>query len=153
MRPRPKAWLAPLALAIAVLAATSCGKSSTTTTAPTPVLVTDSLVGTVQVLGVDTKPFSVQYPYAYTEASITVTSMKSVATGAAIDPATTIGVAFGTILADGTCSRSSIAEPATMLNQEKVSPAVFLNGLYCMQIFDSGTLLEPINYAITLKHY
>jgi hypothetical protein len=26
-------------------------------------------------------------------------------------------------------------------------------GTYCVQVFDAGTLTEPLNYSLTLKHY
>src|SRR5262245_39925681 len=76
---------------------TSAGCNSTsnssTATTPSPVLASDNLTGTITPLGTASNTFTVNYNAAYTNASITVTSLTSVATGAA--QSMTIGVGFG----------------------------------------------------------
>ena len=133
---------------LAVLAA-SCGKSATN---PTPMLSTETLTGTLGVLGSDFKTFRVNYVQLVTDASVTVTSLTTTAGGTPLT--VTIGVGFGSIAFDGTCTRSpAYSTPTAALNKELIAAGVFQAGEYCVQIYDSGTLTEPTNYTLVVKHY
>jgi hypothetical protein len=127
----------------------ACSKSPT---APTPVLATETLTGTVQVGGVDSKPFTVNYTGDVSDGSLTLNTLTSVTTGTAV--ATTIGVGFGTPAFDGSCVRSATyTATAATLGQEMIATGAFGPGTYCVQVFDAGTLTEPLSYSLTLKHY
>jgi hypothetical protein len=137
-------------LTLTTLAA-ACGGTSQPT-APTPVLATENFTGTVAVGGADSKRFTVSYADSASDASITVTSLTKVSDGTAVT--TTIGVAFGTIAFDQSCAASAnYTASAANLNQEYVAQGAFGPGPYCVRIYDAGTLTEPVNYAVTVKHY
>jgi hypothetical protein len=130
--------------------AAGCNKSPTQTT---PVLATETLTGTLAPLATSSKNFNVNFAYYASDASVTVTAMTTVASSTPVD--TTIGVAFGSIQFDGSCGRSTAyTAAAAHIGQELVASGVFIGpNTYCVQIFDSGTLAEPINYTLTVKHY
>jgi hypothetical protein len=143
-----------LGLVFGTGSAAGCG-SSTTATTPSAVLTTDTFTGTISPLGTDSHTFTVNYGSAYSDASITVTSLATVANGTA--RAITVGVGFGTSNL-GVCTRSaSYSNAAAPLNTElPTSGAPFIAGLYCVQVFDNTdnpTVTEPLTYAITVKHY
>jgi hypothetical protein len=141
---------AALAFTLVALIA-ACNKS---TTIPSPVLTTDTLSGTVNPQGSDFKTFTVQYTYSSSDAILTVTSLKSVATGAALN--ITIGAGFGQLAFDGSCTRSTTftANAAAVGAPYNTSPNVpFGPGPYCVSVFDAGTLTEPVAYTVTVQHY
>lgn len=139
-----------LGLMVGLMGASGCGNKTTTT--PSATLTTENLTGTLAVLGSDSKKFTVNYSFDVSDASVTVTSLTTVAASTPLT--TTIGVAFGTIAFDGSCAAAAAyTANAAALNQELVASGAFGPGQYCVKIFDSGTLTEPTNYAITLKHY
>lgn len=134
-------------LALTTLA--GCGKSPV---GPTPELTTETYTGTVKTGGSDFKTFVVNYALTSSDASVTVTAITSVATSTAID--TTIGVGFGNIAFDGSCTRAAAyTATAAKVSQELIASGAFGAGTYCVQVYDAGTLTEAINYAITVKHY
>lgn len=137
-----------LLLALAVTAA-ACGSQTTT---PTPVLSTENFTGTLSVGGSAFKTFTVNYQLTASDASITVTSLTTVADNTPLS--VTIGIAFGSIAFDGSCSRAaSYTDNAIPIGTERVAAAAFGPGTYCIAIFDNGTLTEPTNWAMTVKHY
>lgn len=136
--------LVPLLLGLA-----GCGNQTTT---PTPVLATENFTGTLAVRGSDAKRFDVTYAVAASDASIMVTSLTTVAANTPLS--TTISVAFGSIAFDGSCTASTTyTAAAAAINQELVAASAFGPGTYCVKISDIGTLTEPANYAMTVKHY
>lgn len=142
-----------LSAAALVAVPAACNRNSNQTV-PTPVQVTEEKTGTVQVGGQDTKTFTVNYAYDYSSASITLKSVTSVATGAAVS--TTLGVAFGSIAFDGSCTRASSATAtAATIGQTLTTGFIFQASNYCIAVFDAGTLTAtgPVNYAVTLTHY
>jgi hypothetical protein len=141
---------AGLALAALGALAASCGKNAT---APTPVLTTDTLTGTVGVLGTSFKTFDVNYEFLTTDGSVTLTALTSASTGTPLD--VTIGIAFGIIAFDGSCAPSSIyTAKAAKVGQPLVATQAFPgSGTYCVQVFDSGTLPEAANYTLSVQHY
>jgi hypothetical protein len=141
-----------LAAAVTLLGLSVSCKNNTSTV-PTAVLSTEDKTGVLAVGGTDTKTFTVNYTYDYSPASATLKSLTSVATNAAVS--TTIGIAFGSLNTfDGTCTRSSQAtQNAAVIGTENTTGSIFQNSTYCMQVFDNGTLTEPLNYTVTIKHY
>jgi hypothetical protein len=145
--------LAGAALFVSLVVLVGCGSSSPT--APTPVLATDTFTGTITTAGIQAFPFTVNYTNSGTDASITLTKVTSVATGT--DKAITLGVAFGQV-SGATCTAStSYTNSAATLNAElPTSGGVFGPGVYCVQVFDNpaaSTVNEPINFTIIVKHY
>ena len=151
MRSRLRARYAPLAILMGLLALTSgCDK---TQPAPTPDLLTDTFTGVLNVGGRDTKSFTVKYDLQVSDASVTVTSLKLASTNA--DVATTVGVGFGAFSNfDGSCAIApGFTDNAIPLNTERIARSQFRAGVFCIQIFDFGTLTEPVNYTFIVKHY
>ena len=138
--------------------ATACGGSTSPTapaSTPAPVLTTETFTGTIAPLGTDSHTFTVNYAASNSDASVTITSLSTISTGAA--QTISIGVGFGSTNL-GVCSRASnYSNPAAPLNTElQTSGAPFIAGSYCVQLFDntsSPTVTEPLNYSITVKHY
>lgn len=128
----------------------ACKKNSTL---PTPVQSTDQISGTVQKSGESVKTFDVNYSLSATPASVTVTGLTLASTGAALN--TTIGVAFGTFNTfDSTCTRAAAAtNAAAIIGTEYETQALFVQGKFCISVFDGGTLTEATNYTLTIKHY
>jgi hypothetical protein len=140
-----------LAAAVTLLGlSVSCNKQPTV---PTATLVNDDKTGTVNPGGQDVQTFTVNYSYDYTPATLTVKSLTSVATGAALS--ITIGVALGSIAFDGTCTRSSVATaPAAAVGQVNGPTGnIFINSTYCLAVYDNGTVTEPVKYTVTVQHY
>lgn len=130
--------------------AAGCGNKNT---APTPVLTTDTFTGTVGVLGTSNQNFVVNYALSYSDAAVKVTSLKTVATSTDVNK--TIGIGFGTIAFDGSCARSATyTATAATINQLLTASGVFVGTTqYCVQVFDAGTLTEPVTYTIEVQHY
>jgi hypothetical protein len=144
----------PIALgAIVFSMGAGCGSS----TAPSPVAMTEVFTGMLQPLGVDFKTFTVA-AQGVTDLSITVNSLNTVA---ASTPVTgiTVGVGIGTV--SGTACAVQVQNPAAVLGQELFAPNGASPGAYCVQISDcptgtsgcTSTLTEPVNYSMTVKHY
>ena len=148
---------ARLPVALALLAAVSLTFACSKKLGPSdiPTLATENFTGTIAPGGTASHTFTVRYEVSYTDASVTVTSLTSVATGA---PAQiTIGIAFGNIN-QGICTPApSYINPAARLNQEQPTGDLpFRSGAYCVQIFDNPaapTVTEPLNYTLTVLHY
>ncbi len=143
-----------LALCASGLLVSTCSNNNTATT-PSAVLATENLTGTISPLGTASNNFTVNYSAAYSNASITVTSLKTVADGT--PQAITIGVGFGSTNL-GVCTRSAtFSNGAAPLNAElPTTGSPFIAGVYCVQIYDnpdSPTVTEPLTYAVTVKHY
>ena len=127
----------------------ACGQPTEPT--PVPVLATETFTGSLAQLGKDAKTFTVNYTGDYSDAAVTVNSLTT-AGGAALS--TTIGIAFGTLAFDASCTpAASYTATAATLGQELRAPVVFYAGKYCVLIFDSGTLTENVTYSLTVKHY
>jgi hypothetical protein len=128
--------------------AAGCGQP----TAPSPILASDLFTGTIAVQGSDTKSFVVAYDKEFSDGSVTVTAISKAADATPL--AITIGVGFGVTAADGSCVRDpTFSAAAAAIGQELVATGVFFAGTYCVQVFDAGTLTEPVTYALTVRHY
>ena len=134
---------APALLAVSVLLAT-LGAGCKSPAPPSPVLATETFTGTLAPLATAFHPFTVKYAFSSTDLSVIVNSLSPLA-------GITIGVGFGTI--SGTTCSLIITQPAAPIGQELFANGGAPAGNYCVQIFDSGTLTDTVNYSITVKHY
>ena len=141
----------PVLLAGSLLVTLAAGCSSTPT-GPTGPPEVETFTGTVAVGGVDTKTFVVTYNKVATDASMTLTSLVSVATQTPV--VTTVGLGFGSVNGNGVCVLSAArSTTAAQLNQQLVATGVFAAGTFCIQVFDAGTLTEPLTYTVVVQHY
>jgi hypothetical protein len=129
-----------------------CGDSPT---APTATLVTETFTGTLAPLGLASHTFTVNYAEAYSDASVTVTRLASVADGT--EQQISVGVGFGTVSV-GACTRAAaLTNPTAAYNVElPTNGSPFLAGPFCIAIFDNTdapTVTEPLAYTLTVKHY
>jgi hypothetical protein len=148
--------IASAGLFIIVGAAVGCGGNTPSApSTPAAVLNTESFSGTIAPGGTASNAFTVLYSAAYSDASVTIMSLTTVADGTA--QPITIGIGFGTTSL-GVCSRASqYSNPTAPLNTElQTSGAPFIAGTFCVQLFDNPnapTVTEPLNYTISVKHY
>jgi len=154
---RHRAWLIACAGLFITVGVAACGGSNNPAapTTPAAVLATETFTGTISPLGTAFNSFTVNYAGSNSDASITVTSLTTVASGT--PQAITIGIGFGTVNL-GVCTRSaSYTNPAAPLNTELTTTGMpFSAGSFCVQVFDNTsapTVTEPLNYSITVKHY
>jgi len=124
-------------------------------TAPSAELVTETFTGTLTPLGLSSHTFNVNYAQAYSDASVTVTRLVTVADGS--ERQISVGVGFGTISV-GACTRAAaLTNPTAAYNTElPTNGSPFLAGTFCIAIFDNTaapTVTEPLTYTLTIKHY
>ena len=141
----------------ALAAVLFCGliACSSSPTVPTPTVSTETFTGVINPLGTSSHQFTVNYSLAFSDASVTISGVTTVAN--ATPQTITIGIAFGNVNL-GACTRSTnYVNPVAPLNTAlPTTGAPFIAGVYCVQIFDNPdlpTVTEPLNYTITLKHY
>jgi hypothetical protein len=135
------------------LLAIAAGCHSNNSLNPTPTLTTETFNGTVGVGGTASQNFDVNYNLGYSDGSITVTSLTKVSDGS---PANiTIGVGFGQLAFDGSCTRSTtLSASAAVVGQAYPASSIFpAGGTYCFQVYDAGTVTEPLNWTVQLQHY
>jgi hypothetical protein len=153
MRCRLKRRLGVIAaVALVASGAASCADSPT---APSAELAVETYTGTLAPRGLAFHTFTVDYAFAYTDASITVAKLTTVADGT--EKPITVGVGFGSISV-GTCTRAAaLTNPAAAYNTElPTNGSPFLAGTYCVAIFDNidaPTVTEPLAYTLVVKHY
>jgi hypothetical protein len=141
--------------AFLVFLAAGCGSSPT---APMLTQHTETFTGRLQPLGVDYQTFTVNYPQAPTELSITVTSLTTVANAT---PVTGITIGVGLGIVSGTTCSIQLQTAVAPIGQELPVPGGVSAGTYCVQISDcpagsagcSSTLTEAVTYSVTVKHY
>lgn len=141
-----------LCTSLCLAGVSGCGDSPTE---PTPTLATETFTGTLAPLGLVHHEFNVDYAGGYSDASVTVTRLASVADGT--DKAVTVGVGFGT-LSVGICTRAAaFTNPVAPLNTElPTTGGAFRQGRFCIAVFDNTdapTVAEPLAYTIVVKHY
>jgi hypothetical protein len=141
-------------VSVALALAASCSNSNSST-APSATLSTDTITGVLNPGGTDSHTFTVNYSSAYTDASITVTKLTTVANGT--PQMITIGVGFGTTNVGVCTTAAAFTNPAAPFNTElPTSGSPFIAGQYCVQVFDNPanpTVTEPLNYSLNVKHY
>jgi hypothetical protein len=144
-----------LAVTLGLLGA-GCGSNNST--APSPILSTETFTGTLQKQGTDFKTFTVAFTASPTELSVIVNTLTTVANSTPVT-GITIGVGFGSVSA-GACS-VQIGNPTATLGQELFVPNGASAGTYCVLLSDcptgatgcTSTLPEAVTYSMTVKHY
>lgn len=128
------------ALAAAVLAA-GCSEDTTPTTAPeTPVLLSETVTGTVTVSGGSAQPFTVNRAGTVT-AQIT-----------ALAPDDTVVVGFSLGTWNGAACQVVIANDAAKLSTAIIGTAT-APGTLCVRVYDVGGLTTPTSYDVKVDHY
>ena len=129
-----------LAIALGLsLLATACADPVAPAT-PTPVqpTITETFTGTLLQLGNNAHPFTVQQV-----GGLKITISK-------IDPKVTIGFGVGTPGLTGcTIVRDS---KATAGATTELAGTASIAGPFCIGVFDSGEVVEPITYTVTVLH-
>jgi hypothetical protein len=138
----------------ALLIAGSVSACKNNTTLPTPEFKTETFSGTLGPNEKKSHTFTVNYAYAATAATVTVTSLVNSATSTPLS--TTIGIGFGNIAFDKSCTLGNDASTNTATIGQTNGPVPVSAGPYCVQIFDAGTLNTlgvTANYEIKVEHY
>ncbi len=135
---RPLFRLLPLLAALAL--APACSSSSTPTTPTTPTLVTDDFSGTVNTNGAVTHTFVV---LAAGQITATLTSVSP-------NPDTqVVGLSLGTW--DGTACQIVIANDAAKQSTQVLGTAS-ATGTFCARVYDVGSIVDPVSYALEVVH-
>jgi len=106
---------------------------------PVPATIPETFTDTLLVLGANTHTFSVSAVGA-----IEVT-LDSVQPGAAVG----LGIGFPSL---GSCSPIDRVAAAVAGKTVQLSGTATVPGLFCIAIYDSGSLVEPVAYTITVLH-
>jgi len=139
-----------LAVLLAAALAASCGGSDTAPTQiATATTTTETFTGTVQppINGVgqfDSHNFTVT-----SAGTVTVTL-----TAAGPPPTIKMGVGVGNPNAAGVCAvaASSAVEVAASTTTPALQGTVGSTGTYCVVVFDTGNVLQPVTYSVTVVH-
>lgn len=107
---------------------------------PTPVeaTFTETFTGTLLALGSNQHPFVVQQVGAL---SVTISG---------IAPSTTIGFAVGTPGLSG-CTAVRDARAVAGVTST-ITGTASVTGNFCIAVFDTGEVLDPVAYTVTVKH-
>jgi hypothetical protein len=108
--------------------------------APTPVAptITETFSDTLLVLGVNSHQFSVQQVGGL---KVSITS---------VDPGAAVGLGVGTPSISGcltTSTATAVAGPTPQL-----SGTATIAGPFCVTVYDTGGLVEPVTYTVTVLH-
>jgi hypothetical protein len=117
----------------------ACG-NPTPPASPTPVAptITETFSGTLSVSGTNSHPFTVQQV-----GGIKVTLIS-------VAPSAAVGIGIGTPVS-GVCSVINSVN-AVFGATVQVSGTATVTGTFCAAVFDSGNLVEPVAYTITVLH-
>ena len=132
-------------LVIPLLTATTfagCGSSNDSTdlpTAPTPVTVTETFSGSLNVNGAQNHSFTVN------TAGTVSAQIKTLS-----DQAATIGISLGTW--NGVACTIIIRNTAAVLNTA-VTGTAQQTGQYCVSLNDVGKLTAGVDYSVDVTHY
>ncbi|MCC7010072.1 MAG: hypothetical protein IT184_14795 [Acidobacteria bacterium] len=151
-RRKTQLFLVGLVCSVTAVAA-ACNKNDST--APSPILTTDTFSGTINPGSVSSHAFNVNYSYAYTDANFTISSLTSASSGNPVS--ITLGVGFGTYSV-GVCTRvAGVTNPTAPISQKlPTNTQPFGPGTYCIQVFDNPdapTVTEPLKYTLVVEHY
>jgi hypothetical protein len=108
--------------------------------APTPAVptITDTFSGTLAVQSTDRHPFIVKQVGGL---EVTLT---------ALDPAASVGIGIGLAVgATCTVTHSVTTGPGTAA---QLTGTATIAGAFCVTIYDVGSLVEPVNYTISVLH-
>lgn len=123
----------------AALATAGCSDPVPPTT-PTPIVptVTTTFADTLLVLGANTHSFSVS---AVSGLTVNLTSLQ---------PGAAVGLGVGTFGSTGCLIADQIVTvPGT---KAQLSGTATVPGLFCVEVFDLGNLVEPVAYSINVLH-
>ena len=142
---KARSLLALISTGALVLAA--CSKDATsTTTSPTPTpaaaTITESFTAPVGIGGGIVYSFNF---VAYGNMSITLTGI----TGGGLPDGQTLGLGVGRPGATGCTTTNSVA--ATPSDTAQLTGA-YGPGIYCVRVYDTGSLTGPITVAVTVAH-
>jgi len=140
-----------LVLMMLALAAAACGGSDSSSTATEPTVVgtpsTELFEGKLQGAG-----DSAFYSFKVNTAGNVVVTLASVTT--ATTPGSSVnlplGVGLGSPLATD-CSLTSQTTTGPALTSQ-LTGANFSPNIYCVRVFDVGTLRGPVNFAVRITH-
>ena len=135
-----RAFATSSCLFLAMVAA-ACGGDDLpqTPTEPTPVLVTESFSGSLNVNGLRSHSFTVTRA-GTVSAQLTVLS----------DAAATLALSLGTW--NGTACQIVIANPAATLNTTVTGTAQSI-GQFCVLLQDAGRLTASVDYTVSVSYY
>jgi hypothetical protein len=119
----------------------ACG-NPTPPASPTPVAptITETFTGTLSVSGNDSHPFTVQQV-----GGIKVTLIS-------VSPSAAVGVGIGTPVSG--VPPCSVLDSVNAVSGAtvQVSGTATVAGAFCAAVFDTGNLVEPVTYTITVVH-
>jgi hypothetical protein len=125
-------------LCAVALACAACNETVPAAPSVGPATVTDTFVGTLAPSGADTHPVIVQQVSRF------------VVTLVNADPSVALGVAVGS-LSNGVCvafSTNSSVQPGGIVAVSGTA----LPGTFCVQVFDTGTVIDTVSYTINVAH-
>jgi hypothetical protein len=135
---RPLFRFVPLLAAFAL--ASACSSTPTSTTPTTPTTVTDNFSGTVTPNGAVTHTLIV---LAAGQITATLTSVSP-------NPDTQVlGLALGTW--NGTACQIVIANDAAKQGTQVLGTAS-ATGTFCARVYDVGSVVDPVSYALQVVH-
>jgi len=133
--------LVSVGLAVAAVAAASCGDDAAATTTPSVPRTTESFSGTVQVGGT-----------AFHSFRVGATGVTEVTLTSAAPPTTVVmGLAIGTV-DDAGCTRLAGAAVNTPAGATPQLAGLTTSGSLCVQIRDVGNQAGPVTYSVSVTH-
>ena len=117
--------------------ASACGDDTPTTPSTTPTPTNESWSGVVAPGGQSTRSFTVN-----SSGTIAVTLTAA---------GTTLGLGVGLPRVTGGGCRLSVAVNASAASSPHISTAADA-GQYCVQVYDLGTLTDPVGFALKIDH-
>jgi hypothetical protein len=134
------------AIVVLSMFAAACSEPATSVTGPTVITVsTEHFTGTLVVRGA--KFFSFGVTQGGGTVSVMLASVTSPATGAALPHA--LGLGLGIPAGTGCALSHSLTTPASLTTQLSTS---LTPGIYCVSVYDPGTLPMDVNFALRFLH-
>ena len=135
-----RAFVLPVAMLVVMVVAGCDAAINDLPTTPTPVLVTDTLTGEVNINGSATNIF-------FTGATGTV-----VATLTALgdNPPSKVGFSMGT-MSGSTCT-VVLRNDTAVVTSVITGTVTTLSGSLCISVYDVGALTETVPYTVTVTH-
>lgn len=125
-------------LCAAALACAGCAESAPAAPSVADATITDTFTASLSTGGSNTHPITVQQVSRF------------VVTLVSVDPPVTLGITVGS-LSNGTCfplsSKSGVQAGATV-----AISGTALAGTFCVQVFDTGTVVDTATYTISVAH-
>lgn len=136
--PRPALLIA---LLLAATLGTGCGEDAPTTpSAPDPVAVSETFTDVLTPNGGRTHPFVAERAGTVTA---TITTL-------AADPAPIVGLSLGTW--NGIACQIILANDNAQVGVTLTGSATSI-GSFCVRVYDTGRLTQPIEYVVSVTHF